>query len=702
MSAWHKRENNRALAHRRHHWIAAAILFALAFLAYSNSFQAGLVLDNDALISRDPRVHAATGENVGLIITHSYWWPIGEAMIYRPFTTLTYLFNYAILGNQERPAGYHFVNFLLHFGNVLLVYLLGVKLMRDIRPAAALAGIWSVHPVLTESVTNIVGRADLLAGMAVVGGLLLYLRSAESEGRRRLVWLAGLFASALMGMFSKESAATLLGVVMLYELIWWRERRKAKALALGCAAIVLPFLAMWVQRSAVLAAAGQSDFPFIDNPLVGASFWTAKLTAVKVMARSLGLIAWPGQLSSDYSYRQIPLVTGTPHDWFCWLAMAAAAAGVILLYRWSRTAFFLACFAFITYLPTANLLFPIGTIMAERFLYLPSIGVIGCAVLGGHAAARRYNALRLAAVAIVIVAACLAVRTWVRNSDWQDSISMANATVEASPNSYKSHKNRALALYESDESHSQLDAAIPELKESMAILDPLPDAINNAETYMMAGDFYLQKGDRLGLNNAGSEPSAAAAASYRSALAALKRGDGIVQTANRLEHERARGNRTLAGPPTRFAPLYRMLSAVYLRLNDNEQSLKAALYTRELAPGAADTYRQLASSYLAVQNPDQGAMVLIEGIILTSNPSLRDAAINLYRSGLDVEGCAVVQRENELSLNPSCGIVHRHICTASADAIQLLIRTGRQEQAADVKKMALGQAGCDAASLNGE
>jgi protein O-mannosyl-transferase len=691
----HDREKNRAPAHRRQHWIAGAVLFVLALLAYSNSFQAGLVLDNDALILRDPRIHAATGENVALIIDHSYWWPFGEAMLYRPFTTLTYLFNYDILGNQERPAGYHWINFLLHFGNVLLVYLLGLKLMRDPGPASVLAGVWSVHPVLTESVTNIVGRADLLAGMAVVGGLLLYLKSAECVGSRRMLWLAGLFACSLIGTSSKESAAMLLGVVVLYELVWWRERRKLKELAFGCAAIVLPFFAFWAQRSAVLAASGPSDFPFIDNPLVGAGFWTARLTAVKVMARNLGLMAWPRQLSSDYSYRQIPLATGTPEDWICWLAIAAAAATVVLLYRRSRTAFFLACFAFITYLPTSNLLFPIGTIMAERFLYLPAIGVIGCVVLGVHAAARHYHALRPAAVAAGIVAVCLLGRTWIRNRDWLDGLSLANAMVMAAPSSYKSHSNRALALYQSDE--SRLDDALAELEKSLAILDPLPDAINSAETYMMAGDFYLRRGDRV--NKAGGEHSTDAAASYRKALAALEHGDRIVQARNRLEQERARVNGTRAGLPVRFAALYRMFSAVCLRLNDAERSLKTALYTRELAPDDADTYRQLASSYFAVQNPDQGAIVLIEGIILTSNPLLKDDAIKVYRSGLDVEGCAAVRRENELSLNPSCGIVQRHICAASADAIQLLIRIGRQQQVAEIKKIFFDRSGCDAASL---
>jgi hypothetical protein len=372
----------------------------------------------------------------------------------------------------------------------------------------------------------------------------------------------------------------------------------------------------------------------------------------------------------------------------------------LMLLRWNRTGFFLACFAFITYLPTSNLLFPIGSIMAERFLYLPAVGVIGCVILAGHAVARRYNALRLAAIAAGIVTACLMVRTWERNRDWRDGLSMANAMIETSPNSYKSHKSRAMALYRSDGTYSRLDDAIAEFEKSMAILDSLPDEENDAVTYMLAGELYLQKGDRLKLNNADGEPSEAAVAYYRRALDALKRCDGIVRVTNRLERERVQGNSALTGLPTRFAPLYRLLSAVYLRLNDNERSLKEALYARELAPDDAQTYRQLASSYFDIPDPEQGVITLIEGIILTSDASLRDAVIDIYNSGLDVEGCAVVRRGNDVSLNPSCGIVHRHICAASADAIQLLIRTGRPEQAGSVRKLALDQVGCDAASLN--
>src|SRR5262245_33982247 len=86
-----------------------AALVLLALLAYSNSFDAGFTLDNHGIL-RDPRVQQATAQNVRLIFSHGYWWPNGEAGLYRPLTTLTYLFNHAILGDGNQPGGYHWVN----------------------------------------------------------------------------------------------------------------------------------------------------------------------------------------------------------------------------------------------------------------------------------------------------------------------------------------------------------------------------------------------------------------------------------------------------------------------------------------------------------------------------------------------------------------------------------------------------------------
>src|ERR1035438_1178325 len=156
------------------HLLAVLLLCVAALLAFSNSFGAGFVFDSKPILLQDPRIRQATAANIAQIFQHTYWWPSGEAGLYRPLTTLSYLWNYAILGNREDPAGYHWINFLLHAGNILLVYALATRLIRRFWPVVFLAGLWAVHPLLTESVTNLVGRADLLAAMAVLGGLWIY------------------------------------------------------------------------------------------------------------------------------------------------------------------------------------------------------------------------------------------------------------------------------------------------------------------------------------------------------------------------------------------------------------------------------------------------------------------------------------------------------------------------------------------------
>ncbi len=273
---------------RRRHLLIALGLCLLTLAAYSNSFTAGFAMDNRGLILEDTRLRAATAENLALIVDHTYWWPYGESGLYRPLTTLSYLFNYAILGNGASPAGYHWVNFLLHAANVLLVFVLALRFAGEQWRAAWIAALWAVHPLLTESVTNIVGRADLLAGSGVLGGFLLYLKSTESTGARRWYWLAALSVTTAAGVFAKEFAVTLLGVVALYEVVWWKERRQARGLLFGAVAILVPIQLMLFQRAAVLFSAPPTNFPFYDNPITGAGWMWGRVTALTVIGKYIG------------------------------------------------------------------------------------------------------------------------------------------------------------------------------------------------------------------------------------------------------------------------------------------------------------------------------------------------------------------------------------------------------------------------------
>src|SRR5262249_32211035 len=196
--------------------------------------------------------------------------------------TLTYLFNYAILGNATDPTGYHLINLLLHLVNVALVYAIGAVILEGIAPAWLLAALWGVHPVLTESVTNVIGRADLLAAFGVLAGLYCHRRASTFEGLRRAVWLAALMLASAIGIFSKESAIVLIAVLLLHDLAYgapsaWRVR------AAGYAAAVVPAVIYLIIRTQVLGHALTAPMPFTENPLVGADFWTARITALKVI-----------------------------------------------------------------------------------------------------------------------------------------------------------------------------------------------------------------------------------------------------------------------------------------------------------------------------------------------------------------------------------------------------------------------------------
>ena len=172
-----------------HAWRVAAF-WLLCVLAYSDSFSAGFVLDNRPIILEDARVHSVTAQNVSRIFSGDYWADRQGSGLYRPLTTLSYLFNFAVLGNGDRPDSYHWINFFLHGLNASLVYVLCLMLFGRWAPALAMTAIWGLHPVLTESVTNIIGRADLLADADAArresadenrsdGGALPYSREAQ-------------------------------------------------------------------------------------------------------------------------------------------------------------------------------------------------------------------------------------------------------------------------------------------------------------------------------------------------------------------------------------------------------------------------------------------------------------------------------------------------------------------------------------------
>ena len=200
--------------------------------------------------------------------------------LYRPFTTLSFLFNYAVLGDATNSTGYHWFNLILHAVNIGLVYAVGLVIFRQIPAALLLTAIWGFHPVLTESVTNIVGRADMLAAFGVLAALLAHRRALQTSGGRKAAWLAAILLAVTVGIFSKESTIVVVAVIALYDFTFGRASSWQSRIP-SYIAVTVPCLVFLYVRAHVLAGAADTAFPFGDNLVMSAGFWTARLTAVK-------------------------------------------------------------------------------------------------------------------------------------------------------------------------------------------------------------------------------------------------------------------------------------------------------------------------------------------------------------------------------------------------------------------------------------
>ncbi len=729
------------------HLIVAGALGLVTLLAFSNTLHnTGFALDNKFIILEDPRLHAVRWENLRQIFTEDYWYPKAVSGLYRPLTTLSYLFDYSVLGSRDNSTSYHVLNFLLHWGNAVLVYFLVLVLTQRLWPAAWTGAVFSVHPIVTESVSNIVGRADLFATAAVLGAFLCYAKSTTQGGRVRAGWLALAGGITVLGVFCKESAIVALGVVGLYDVTYRLQRRHPNWLVnlwknfwrffwKGYVAFLPGLFAMSIVRRLVFERLRPPEQPFVDNPLVGADFWTARLTAIKVIGKYFGLLLWPKTLSCDYSYNQVPLVTWTLRTWediSAWLSLLAIIGLFVVAirnYHRNKAVFFFVLFFFGTLLPSANLIpnptfgmslwdkeaWCIGSIMAERFLYLPSIGFAGCVVIAVEAVCRRLwpatetagpkplARWQLAAggVGAVIVVAC-GVRTWFRNWDWENDVALWTQAVQACPNSFKTHKSLAYALYEEllkldphDPRYDPLlDRIIEEGEKALRVTD------KTQIVFLHLGAYYRMKGDRMAqLNPDGTLVATAESIEWYKKSAETLAGavplDHAFNDDNR-QKELRRGRKPEDIPDIGNHEIYSNLGISYMRLGRYQDAYNAFLYMRHLSPTNVDAYLNIADVLMRAGHTEEAVIALIQALLIDSNrKDALQTLVGIYRQ-IDKDGCAVVypSAASQPALNRDCPLVYRHICAAYAGLTQIFAEAKQWSLARQTRDGAIKTYGC--------
>ena len=667
------------------------VLGLVTLLTYSNSFQAGPTLDNKVVLTQDPRIREWNGQNLRLIFQENYWWPYAASDLYRPLTTLSYLGNYAVLGNGPRVAGYHWVNFLLHWANAGLVLVILRRLTG--RPGVALlaAALFAVHPVNVESVTNIIGRADLLAAFSILAGGWCYLRAAGAAGLRKLPWLGGVALLACAGVLMKESAVMIGAFMLLYDWLWrwpelpgvtWRERLPAavREFVLKGWITLIPAvcLLLWA-RHRLLYASPVSGQLFVDNPIAFAGLFPGFMTAMKVIGRYLGLLVLPGTLSCDYSYNQIPLFGEAAHWWenlYAWVALAVVVALVWAAVRGRRAQVLFAwgtLFFLLMLLPAANLLVPIGSIMAERFLYLPSLGFCLVAALAlqpmGGALARlavknpRWQPWAARALPALVVAV-FALRTHARNADWRDDLALWKSAVAAAPDSFKTHKGYANALWDAGRNEPALDAALAHAEAGLAVLDqkPLAEERQDNTLFYDLGMYYRLKGDFLSQRGQPGE----AGRFYRKSVDILLRAQAVDHWVNEASHRTLLRRGRPADDLTDVGNfrIYLQLGQSYLQLGNWAGAEIAGRYAQRLMPNDAGGYMLVGAAVFAAGHHDAAAIETLAVLVL--QPANAEAWSNLAKcyAALGLVPAPIGSRGSNPVLDDGNPIVRRQLVAA--------------------------------------
>jgi len=445
--------------------LCIGLLLAAVVLVYGNTLRNEFTMDDGLYVVNNPQV---THPSLRALFT-----PNKISNVFRPATFATLALDQSVSGGK--PFGFHLLNVMLHAAVTWLLYVLLLAILgaspqsKSVALAAAL--LFAVHPIHTEAVASIVGRAELLAAGFLLAAWILHLRD----------WEIAALICFLLALLSKESAAAFLVLVLVGDYTrgeWKPPLRYARIVGVTLVYIGL----LWKVHGGHL---GPASISLLDNPLADLPAGWRILNALRVAWKYAGLLIYPAKLSCDYSFNQIPVYLGWRHTLPAAVA-AAVAAGVWVWALWKRHrelglagGIYLAGFA-----TTSNILVPTGTILGERLAYLPSAGFCLLVALGWNwlreqaplGDSRNQNWKRtLAFGALAALVGALAVRTVVRNQDWINNLVLYSAGVQAAPGSAKMHSNLGSQYM----AYGKVDLARVEFQTALRIYPDYPDALES-------------------------------------------------------------------------------------------------------------------------------------------------------------------------------------------------------------------------------
>jgi protein O-mannosyl-transferase len=446
------------------YWTAVLFIALVAAAVYANSLLNGFALDDNFIVLNNPRVHDLS--NLANIWLTPYWTFAGaELGLYRPGIVFLFAVQWALADGA--PWFFHAVNIALHAAVSILVFILLRRLTGAV-PGLIGALVFAVHPVHTEAVANVVGQAELVAALCVLAACVIH--SGRAEGVRvpwgRRIALMVLFAGALT---TKESAVVMPALLVITDFAQRRVQLSLRGMADYADAMLMTLLLL----SATLAAYLLVRFDVMGGALIGVDAAPSMpflredyrvLNALRAFPELIRLLLFPIDLAADYSPAALlPVETVRPMVVLGALLLAGLTI-LALLTPWLPAAGFPAAWFLISVITVSNLFFPVGIVIAERTLYLPSVAVSALIAFAWRAATPHASlpARRLVLVLTPVVLLLMAARTWTRNPVWDSTETVWASMVRDQPQSYRTQWISAMQAWKEgrfQEAHEHFEFA---------------------------------------------------------------------------------------------------------------------------------------------------------------------------------------------------------------------------------------------------
>jgi hypothetical protein len=416
-------------------YVLCSATFLVALVSYCYTLAYGFIWDDTPFIINNVFLHDISNFFQVFVSTDSVGTdPSYVNPYYRPVTTISFMLNYIISGNN--PFGYHLVNILLHAAVCVLLFLTIEHFLKNSLAAFVSAIVFCLHPANLEPVAWISARADLICGLFLLSSFLLYLKFSR-EQKYFLYYLSLIFFC--VAIFAKI-VAILLPVLMVLTLTRSTYRKSH----------ILPYfaiaIAFWFARSAL--APMDSFF---------GSTWEMRFATAPTMVTSYIInTVFPFSLASFYNL-PFKFTFYDPAVIFSWAVIVTIATAVAMSYKKHRILTFGILWYFIFLFPTSGfyMLFP-GSLIADRYLYIPLMGFslcFGYLLIKLHSLIEgRLSSLQIASITAAI---CLAFSFYNYNRSyiWEKNISFwENAISEKPLDQNLVLRNYGLALLEENRS----------------------------------------------------------------------------------------------------------------------------------------------------------------------------------------------------------------------------------------------------------